>query len=94
MIEMNKNCARLGLKGSFFDTPHGLMNLASKSTAFDVAKLAAKCLKDARFRQVCNTKLFKVLKSQRKDNSKHYRWENTHRLLGVKGHTAIKTGVT
>jgi len=44
MIEMNKNCVRLGLKSTFFDTPHGLMNPVSRSTAFDVAKLAAKCL--------------------------------------------------
>jgi hypothetical protein len=46
IVEMNKNSARLGLHFTFFDSPHGLMNPESKSTAFDIAKLAAKCLTD------------------------------------------------
>ena len=48
--EMNKNCVRLGLRASFFDSPHGLMNPVSRSTAFDMAKLSAVCLKDTRFK--------------------------------------------
>jgi D-alanyl-D-alanine carboxypeptidase len=60
--EMNKNCVRLNLRSSFFDSPHGLMNPISRSTAFDVAKLSAVCLKDQRFRTIVNTKFYKVLK--------------------------------
>lgn len=41
LIEMNKNCVRLGLRSTFFDSHHGLMNPLSKSTAFDIAKLSA-----------------------------------------------------
>ena len=50
--EMNKNCVRLGLRSSFFDNPHGLMNPNSKSTAFDIAKLSNLCLADPRFKKV------------------------------------------
>ena len=60
---MNKNCVRLGLNSSFFDSPHGLMNSVSKSTAFDVAKLSAECLKDKRFEEIVNTKNYKVTKT-------------------------------
>jgi len=51
---MNKNCARLGLKSTMFDSPHGLTNQISRSTAFDVAKLASICLDDPRFVAVVN----------------------------------------
>jgi D-alanyl-D-alanine carboxypeptidase len=50
IAEMNKFCCRLGLKASMFDSPHGLMNQFSKSTAFDIAKLSAVCLQDKRFK--------------------------------------------
>lgn len=60
---MNKNCARLGLRATFFDSPHGLMNFVSKSTAFDIAKLSAKCLEDERFVKIVNTKYYTVLKN-------------------------------
>ena len=89
---MNKQCARLGLKASLFDSPHGLMNCNSRSTAFDVAKLSAKCLEDKRFREVVNTRYFVVPK--RDSNSKSYRWENTHKMHGQKGVIPIKTGIT
>lgn len=103
--EMNKNCARLNLKSSFFDSPHGLMNTNSKSSALDMAKLAALCMEDPRFTRVVTTKTFVVKRSENKKrqqsgpataNQRTYRWENTHRLLledrpGVSG---IKTGIT
>lgn len=93
--EMNRNCVRLGLRASFFDSVHGLMNAVSRSTAFDVAKLSATCLKDARFRQIVSTKFFKVPKKCATHmNSRSYKWENTHKMLGQKGVIPIKTGVT
>ena len=42
--EMNKNCVRLNLRSTFFDSPHGMSNLQSRSTAFDIAKLSATLL--------------------------------------------------
>ncbi len=80
--EMNKNCARLGLRASFFDSPHGLMNPISRSTAFDIAKLSARCLEDLRFRKIVNTRCFTVAKNETNNNSRTYRWENTHRMIG------------
>lgn len=92
---MNRNCVRLGLRSSFFDSPHGLMNPISRSTAFDIAKLSAVCLKDPRFKLIVNTKFFKVAKkSVNYINSRGYKWENTHKMLGQKGITPIKTGIT
>ena len=67
IAEMNKNCARLGLQFSFFDSPHGLMNSESKSTAFDTAKLAAKCLTDVRFLNIVQHKNYRINKSLRKN---------------------------
>lgn len=42
--QMNRNAAKLGLKSTFYDSPHGLNNPLNKSTAFDVAKLGAECM--------------------------------------------------
>jgi D-alanyl-D-alanine carboxypeptidase len=60
---MNRNCVRNGLKSSFFDSPHGLMNPVSRSTAFDIAKLCAICMEMPTFRQIVSTKYFKVMKN-------------------------------
>lgn len=54
---------RNGLKSSFFDSPHGLMNPVSRSTAFDIAKLCAICMEMPTFRQIVSTKYFKVMKN-------------------------------
>ena len=77
---MNKFCCKLGLKASMFDSPHGLMNQFSKSTAFDIAKLSAICLVDKRFKEIVTTRYFVVPK--RDKNTKTYRWENTHKMHG------------
>lgn len=37
---MNKTAEELHLKGSFYDSPHGLGNTNNKSTALDVARLS------------------------------------------------------
>ena len=95
LSEMNKNCVRLGLRSSFFDSPHGLMNHLSRSTAFDIAKLSATCLKDKRFVKVVTTKVYSVEKSGADwENKRGYRWENTHKMNGQAGVTSVKTGIT
>ena len=63
--QMNRNAAKLGLKSTFYDSPHGLNNPLNKSTAFDVAKLGAECMKDERFRRVVSTFKYVV---KRKEN--------------------------
>ena len=93
--EMNKNCVRLGLRSSFFDSPHGLMNQLSRSTAFDIAKLSATCLKDKRFVKIVTTKTYSVEKSGPDwQNRRSYRWENTHKMNGQSGVISVKTGIT
>lgn len=63
---MNRNCVRLGLRSTMFDSPHGMMNAVSKSTAFDIAKLSSICLKDPRFHTIVNTRYYKVPKNNNK----------------------------
>ena len=94
LSEMNKNCARLNLRATMFDSPHGLVNPVSRSTAYDIAKLSATCMEDSRFLNVVNQKYYTVARTPQNNNKRTYRWENTHRMLGQAGITAIKTGVT
>ena len=41
---MNDNAAALKMTSSNFDSPHGLMNIQNWSTAYDMARLAAKAM--------------------------------------------------
>lgn len=43
--EMNRTAAELQLKGTFFDSPHGLVNWVNRSTAFDIARLSSLAMK-------------------------------------------------
>ena len=61
---MNRNAARINLRSTFFDSPHGLNNPLNRSTAFDIAKLGAIAMKDARFRTIVKTTNYRVRKSE------------------------------
>ena len=92
---MNKTAVELQLKGTFFDSPHGLVNWVNRSTAFDLAKLCNAAMKNPKFRQIVSTKFYKVPKNQGEvRNSRTYQWENTQKLLWSKGVNGIKTGIT
>jgi D-alanyl-D-alanine carboxypeptidase len=119
---MNRNAVRLNLKSSMYDSPHGMANPLNRSTAFDVAKLGAVCMKFSLFCQVVSTTRQTVKRKENdhlkrkllpplsklennneevkaelrpvKMNSRFYRWENTHKMVGQKGVNGIKTGVT
>ena len=90
---MNKTAEDLHLKGSFYDSPHGLANSQNKQTALDVAKLGAAAMKDERFREVVGSKSH-VVKKNTNGNRKTYKWYNTHLMLGQRGINGIKTGIT
>lgn len=92
LAEMNKNCCLLNLRSSFFDNPHGLMNVNSRSTAFDISKLSAECMKSKQFVDVVSTKFYVVPKSE--DCERAYKWENTNKLLEYPGVNGVKTGIT
>jgi len=90
---MNKTAERLGLKHSFYDSPHGLSNTQNKSSALDVSKLSTKCMQLKKFREVVCTKFFNIKKGTN-GNRKSYKWCNTHLMLGQRGINGVKTGIT
>eukprot|EP00347_Sterkiella_histriomuscorum_P009059 403342681 len=49
--EMNDNAYRLQMMSTNYDSPHGLMNTQNYSTAYDIAKLSAKCIHNEGGRQ-------------------------------------------
>ena len=89
--EMNIRAKELCMKGSFFDSPHGLNNVFNRSTASDISKLGTVAMQNPLFRRVVATKRFVVMK---KENSRGYRWDNTNKLLAHKGYVGMKTGIT
>jgi D-alanyl-D-alanine carboxypeptidase (penicillin-binding protein 5/6) len=91
--EMNKNAEILGLKGSFYDSPHGLSNYNNKSTALDIARLSTAAMGIPKFREVVATKFYTVKKNTN-GNKRTYKWYNTHLMLGQRGINGIKTGIT
>lgn len=94
---MNKNASKLRMFNSNFDSPHGLMNTHSYSTASDVCLLAVACMKLPIFRDVVNTVVHRsvAVKSVKEDKLTKYKWENTNKLLGVvDGFIGCKTGIT
>jgi len=79
--EMNKVAEDINLKGSFFDSPHGLSNVNNKSTALDICRLSTAAMKFPEFREIVNTKYMSVKKNTN-GNKKTYKWYNTHLMLG------------
>lgn len=61
---MNRNAAKLNLRSTFYDSPHGMNNVNNRSTAFDVAKLGAACMKDQRFCRIVRTPRFTVKRAE------------------------------
>ena len=81
------------MKGSFYDSPHGLANSQNKQTAIDLAKLSTIAMKNEKFREIVGTKSH-IVKKNTNGNRKTYKWYNTHLMLGQRGINGIKTGIT
>ena len=79
--EMNKTADRLGLKNTFYDSPHGLSNKQNVSSALDVSKLSTIGMQSKKFREVVGTKFYNVKKNTN-GNKRNYKWFNTHLMLG------------
>ena len=90
---MNKTADELGLRGTRYDNPHGLMCTTNKSTAADIAILAANAMKFEEFREIVNSKTYKCVIEQKDQTEKEVVWENTNKLLD-EGWEGIKTGIT
>lgn len=57
---MNFQAQKIKMSGSFYDSPHGLMNKHNFSTAFDQALLVTECMKLDIFRRVVGTKVYET----------------------------------
>ena len=57
-FEMNKNCSKIGMKGTYFSNPTGLGNKKSHSTAKDMALLTSHCLKNHLLRTIFKKKVY------------------------------------
>ena len=91
---MNERAEQLGLSDTHFVTPSGLDDNTDEhySTALDMARLAAECLKNEDFAAVCSQKKIKVrFGSPPYDRT----LTNTNKLLGsLDGAIGVKTGFT
>lgn len=52
---MNDHAVKMGLSQTYFDSPHGLMNIENVSTAYDMARLSAIVIKNDYFRKIVST---------------------------------------
>ena len=69
---MNEHAATLKMVNSNFDSPHGLMNIQNVSTAYDMARLAAKAMQNPIFRKIVATKTFTCKPLRRAEISKKF----------------------
>lgn len=71
--EMNEYADKLHMTSTYFDSPHGLMNIQNYSTAHDMAKLSAVCMKIDQFRTIVSTKVYECVgKSKHDINSEEH----------------------
>lgn len=93
VAEMNKNAKELGLSCTHFANPHGLPNVANKSTALDICKLATACMDQPVFAEIVSKQKHSCLGYDIDSHRRLFTWINTNKLL-ANGFTGIKTGHT
>ncbi len=91
---MNKHSKQLQLNETKFSNPHGLPNPQSRSTAQDIAKICAICLKSKFFNEVVSTKTYKCFSLMSDGKKRQNSWQNTNKLLRRQGFIGLKTGIT
>ncbi len=94
VAEMNREAARLGMKGTRYLNPHGLPQKKHLSTARDLARLTAATWQDPLFRQIVSTREHRARVTQPDGQTREAVWRNTNRLLGIEGYQGVKTGFT
>jgi D-alanyl-D-alanine carboxypeptidase len=90
--QMNDEARRLGLHGTHFRSPSGVIDQGNYSTAWDIAALTRYTLRDPRFRRLVRTKRIQV-RWARPTNSKIY-LNNNWLLHEYRGANGVKTGYT
>ena len=90
---MNEKAKELGCRKTHFSNPHGLTAKWHYSTARDMSKIAAYCMKNPDFRQLVNNR--KSVIHWASPSGRTYKSETTNELLGsYSGANGIKTGWT
>ena len=90
---MNEKAKELGCRKTHFSNPHGLTAKWHYSTARDMSKIAAYCMKNPDFRKLVNNQ--KSVIHWASPSGRTYKSETTNELLGsYNGANGIKTGWT
>ena len=90
---MNEKAKELGCRKTHFSNPHGLTARWHYSTARDMSKIAAYCMKNPDFRKLVNNQ--KSVIHWASPSGRTYKSETTNELLGsYNGANGIKTGWT
>ena len=90
---MNEKAKKIGCTDTNFANPNGLPNENHFSTARDMARISAYCMRNQEFRDMVKEK--DAVIRWESPRGKFYQMENTNELLGkYEGITGIKTGWT
>ncbi|MGJ5752736.1 D-alanyl-D-alanine carboxypeptidase (penicillin-binding protein 5/6) [Streptomyces puniciscabiei] len=95
IAKMNGEARELGLTNTHFDSFDGVSNGNNYASPRDLAKLAGVALKNATFKKVVGTKVYKDMQSYRPGGGTHAMdpWTNTNKLLDTyRGAIGVKTG--
>ncbi len=94
IAEMNRQAEALSLKETHFANTHGLTAEGHRTSARDLATLAAQCLQDPLFARIVSTSRHGCTLKGPEESTRNVVWENTNNLLGIEGYTGVKTGTT
>lgn len=94
VTEMNREAAALNLNETHFENPHGLPAPEHRTSARDLASLAAKALADPTFATIVNTPQRGYTLTTPDGKGRNVAWSNTNRLLQIEGYDGVKTGTT
>lgn len=90
--EMNRRAAALEMTQTKYLDPHG--NSLNRSSARDLALLAAKALRNPLFREYVSTRAHSCQAKRGDGTTREVTWKNTNQLLGIEGYDGVKTGTT
>jgi D-alanyl-D-alanine carboxypeptidase len=91
---MNRNARALRMFNTHYNNSHGLANQYNKSTAQDIAILAANAMKLPVFKEIVGTKEYQCNILTAKGNINTVKWDNTNMMLNFDGFNGLKTGIT
>ncbi len=94
VAEMNRAAAGLGLAETHYANPHGLPAPGHRSSARDLARLAAAAMADPTFAATVATARRGCTLADAEGHERNVAWTNTNPLLQVEGYDGVKTGTT